>query len=237
MPKKEVKSDDPFADFGNSKPVSASSGIESIIFDDNNYKKPSQPPKPTVEDIFGSATYPTTTAVNKPHSNNPFDAFGAVSSGPTVNNDPFASDVFAQNNAFSAPIGQPKGAFGSQPNTGFGAGTSDWGAGFGSQFSSDGFGAGSGFGGSGFGTSAGFGGGFGNGSGFGSSSAFDGGSGFSSANTFSTASLAKPEKKSEFASLNVFAGESTKLQNKATTNTKPSGAALPPGVNGFDLFQ
>lgn len=190
------------------KSKSGSSGLEGIVFDDNHNSKP-QAKKPNVDDIFGSGMLmpEKTNTSAKPQSTNPFDAFGVANNQHAQQNDPFASDVFSQNNAFGSSMGQPQNSgfrMGHQQNTGFGMDQSDWGSGFSNQFSGSGF---------------------------------QMNSGFSTSNTFSSQPAVKTEKKNEFASLNPFGGNTTNQQNTGGSSSKPSGAVLPPGVNGFDLFQ
>lgn len=57
----------------------------------------------------------------------------------------------------------------------------------------------------------------------------------SSSNTFG--SKPAPKQNSDFAALNPFGGAGKDQPKVAATNNRPSNAALPPGVSGFDLFQ
>lgn len=210
---------DPFEDMGNNQ--SSSSGLEGIIFDDNQYNKP-QPQKKSEDDIFGGGMQAPESIGTKPTNSNPFDAFGTTESKPVQQKDPFSSDIFSQNIDFPNTAGQQQNmgfgfgqeqhtgfgqaqntGFGNNQNTGFGMGQSDWGSGFTSQFS---------------------------GSGFQTDNAF------STPNTFSSQPVTKNERKSDFAALNPFGGNPSGQQANQN-NTKPAGAPLPPGVSGFDLFQ
>lgn len=122
---------------------------------------------------------------------------------------PAQNNPVQSNNPFDAFSAQPQPA----QNTGFG---------------SDPFAQNSGFGQNQFQANAGFGSGMGQtdwNAGF--SNQFSGGS-FPSGGAFDNDSKPK-QKNSEFASLDPFA-------NNKPKESKPAGGALPPGVNGFDLF-
>jgi hypothetical protein len=155
-------------------------GLEGIIFDNNNYNQPS---KTHADDVFGNGMLMPENSKKPVVASNPFDAFNAQVNPPAQSSNPFGSDVFSQNNAFQNNT---------QANTGFGnIGKTDWNAGFTSEFSSN--------------------------------------SAFAAPGAFAN----QKQPSSDFSGLNPFGyGE-----QPAQAAKKPAGAALPPGVNGFDLFQ
>ena len=223
QPKKQEKSDAfNFDDFGKAVPEKKKDDFDPFadhggdksastglegIFD-NPPPQNAEPKRPSADDIFGSnILVPENSKPEAKASTNPFDAFAGANS----------SSPPQQNNPFVSDVFSQNNAFGGnmyQQNTG-------------------GFGVSGGMGGnsSGFGGQGDWGAGFQSNFGTGNLAA---GSAFSGAGAFDNNKPAP--QKSEFSSLDVFGKKQAEVP-KQPNSSKPTGANLPQGVSGFDLFE